>query len=665
MEADWTQELLDWLGANPGWAGFGVFIMSFVESLAFVGILVPGIIILFGLGAFISLGAMDLAPIWIMGTLGALAGDITSYAIGHRYRETLAETWPFKHFPRMLERGRSYFRIHGPKSVVIGRFIGPLRPVIPITAGMLKLTPKRFLAVDIPACIFWTPAYLVPGMLFGASLEVASEYAGRMSLVLVIAVMSLWFTWWLIWTVYELAASRSARWLRHAIRWLRRHPAFGRVFGPLLDSTKSEAISITMMGLLLVLVFWGVVLVLFLSPFSSHPQTIDQLVADYALGLRNHIADPLMVALTQLSRLWVLVPTAMAVLLWLLGAGRQKAALHWLVAMAGGVALQLLLGWTLRSTPIFTAEGANTPNDPSAALTLATVILGYFAVMVAREIRRRKRKWPYVLTGLLLVLMTLARLYLGLDWLSGALLGVALGLAWTFVVGIAYRQRALRPFSGVAASLIFFGMLALTFTWQVSENLDKDLEAFQQPLLQREAAARDWWRQDWQSLPRERTQISRVRAREFNFQFAGDPDDLARVLADHGWRKTRPVNWRWVVLSLNPEPDETTLPPLKRDFMGHADSLLLHRLGGDAMRQDTLRIWDSGMRLQPGGQAVYLGLIAEEWLIQRMMLFSYWSVRTVPAGTLEQLEREVEGLQTRRATDKLLLIRDPQAYSGP
>jgi hypothetical protein len=293
------------------------------------------------------------------------------------------------------------------------------------------------------------------------------------------------------------------------------------------------------------------------------------------------------------------------------------------------------------------------------------VILGYFAVMVAREIRRRKRKWPYVLSGLLLVLVTLARLYLGLDWLSGALLGVALGLAWTFVIGIAYRQRALRPFNGLAASLIFFGMLALTFTWQVSDNLDKDLEAFKLPISQREVAAREWWQQDWQTLPRERTQLKRVRVREFNFQFAGDPQGLARVLADHGWQEAGPVNWRWVVLSLNPEPDETTLPPLRRDFLGRADSLLLHRLGGDPMRQDTLRVWDSGLRLAPGGEAVYLGLVAEEWLIQRMMLFSYWSVRVVPAGILEQLEREVEGLQTRQATDGMLLIREPQASSGP
>ncbi len=659
MDTDWTQDLLNWLTANPGWAGFWVFVMSFVESLAFVGILVPGIIILFGIGALISLGAMEFVPIWVLGSLGALLGDFISYAIGRRYRSHLAEMWPFAKFPKMFERGRSYFRVHGPKSVVIGRFIGPLRPVIPVTAGMLGLEPRRFLMVDIPACVAWTPAYLIPGMLFGASLEVASEYAGRMSLVLIIAMVVLWLTWWVIWTAYELLASRSARWLRHFIRWLRRHPVFRRIAGPLLDSTQPEVLSITMMGLLLVVLFWGMVMLLFLSPFSASPQSIDQAVQAYALALRNHIADPLMVALTQLSRLWVLIPTSMAVLLWLIGAGRQKAALHWLVAMGGGVVLQVLLGWSLRATPLLRESGVNALYDPSAALTLATVVLGYFAVMIARELKRRRRKWPYVFTGLLLSLLVLARLYLGLDWLSGALMGVALGMAWTFVVGIAYRQRALRSFNGTAASLIFFGMLAATFAWQVDQNLDSDIAALKVPLTQREIDAQRWWDGDWRSLPQERTPLKTVAAREFNFQFAGNPELLMNVLAEHGWQEAESANWRWTILSMNPEPTEFTLPPLKRDYLGRPDSMLLHRLGGDPLTQETLRIWDSGVRLIPTGQAVYLGQIAGEVMVQRMKVFSYWSAIPASKKSLEQLAIETAGMQTHQGSDSMLLIRGP------
>ena len=653
------------MSANPGWAGFWVFVMSFVESLAFVGILVPGIIILFGLGALISLGALDMLPIWLWGSVGAFAGDLVSYSIGRRYRSHLAEMWPFSRFPKMLDRGRDYFNVHGPKSVVVGRFIGPLRPVIPVTAGMLGLSVRRFLVVDIPACIAWTPGYLIPGMLFGASLEVASEYAGRMSLVLIIGAVVLWFTWWTIWTAYEFLAGHSARWMRHAIRWLRRHPVFRRIAGPLLDSTQPEVLAITMMGLLLVLVFWAMVMLLFLSPFSDSPQAIDQAVQEYALSLRNHIADPLMVALTQLSRLWVLIPTSMAVLLWLIGAGRKKAAMHWLVAMGGGVVLQILIGWSLRSTPLLSEAGVNALYDPSAALTLVTVVLGYFAVVVARELKRRKRKWPYVIVGLLLSLLVLARLYLGLDWLSGALMGVALGMAWTFVVGIAYRQRAMRPFNGLIASLIFFGMLAATFTWQVGQNLESDVAALKIPLPQSEIIEQSWWEGEWQLLPRDRTPLQSVAAREFNFQFAGQPANLAQVLTGHGWQEAEPANWRWSLLSINPEPTEFTLPPLKRDYLGHADILLLHRLGGDPFIQQTIRIWDSGFRLKPGGQTVYLGQINAEALVQRLRVFSYWRSKPALKESLELLEEEVEGLQIKRVEDGLLLIRDPQVSAGP
>ncbi len=659
MDTGWTQDLLNWLSANPGWAGFWIFVMSFVESLAFVGILVPGIIILFGIGALVSFGAIDMLPVWIWGTTGALVGDVVSFAVGRRYRERLADVWPFTHFPGMLERGHGYFQKHGAKSVAIGRFIGPLRPVIPVTAGMLGMTPRRFLAVAVPACIAWTPVYLLPGMLFGASLEVASEYAGRMALVLAITVAVLWLSWWVIWTAYELLASRSARWLRHVIRWLRRHPVFRRVAGPLLDSSQPEVLSILMMGLLLVVFFWGMIMLLFLSPFAAHPQSIDQAVAAYALALRNHIADPLMVALAQLARLWVLIPTSVALLLWLLGAGRQKAALHWLVAMGGGVILQLLLGWTLRSTPLLSESGVVTLYHPSAALTLVTVVLGYFAVMVARELKRRKRKWPYAITGLLLTMLVLARLYLGLDWLSGALMGIALGMFWTFVVGIAYRQRAVRSFSGLTASLIFFGMLAFTFAWQVGQNLEDDLVALKLPLPQHQMRAESWWAEGWATLPRERTRLISVAARDFSFQFAGEPDRLARLLAEHGWEVTEPANWRWVILSLNPSPTELTLPPLKKDYLGHADALLLHRVGGDPLQQETIRIWDSGTRLKPSGQTVYLGQVAHESLIQRMGVYSYWSA--VPAGEadMRRLVREARNLQSRWADKTMLLLREP------
>ena len=50
MDSGWTQELLNWLNTHPGWGVLIVFAVSFFESLVLVGILLPGIVILFGIG---------------------------------------------------------------------------------------------------------------------------------------------------------------------------------------------------------------------------------------------------------------------------------------------------------------------------------------------------------------------------------------------------------------------------------------------------------------------------------------------------------------------------------------------------------------------------------------------------------------------------------------
>ncbi len=112
---------------------------------------------------------------------------------------------------------------------------------------------------------------------------------------------------------------------------------------------------------------------------------------------------------------------------------------------------------------------------------------------------------------------------------------------------------------------------------------------------------------------------------------------------------------------MNPDPTEHTLPPLKRDYLGHADILLLHRLGGDPMAQETIRLWDSGVRLKPSGQTVYLGQVAAEVLVQRMKVFSYWSAIPASRASLELLAEEATGMQTRWGNESLLLIRNPRA----
>ncbi len=658
MESGWTQDLLGWLNIHPGWGVAMVFLVAFLESLALIGLLLPGIMILFGVGTLIGLGLLDLVPIWIAASSGAFLGDSASYLLGRHLRGHLMDFWPFSRYPGLMERGATFFQSHGAKSLVAGRFIGPLRPIIPAVAGMMGIKPSRFLVIDIPACISWAPSFLLPGVLFGASLEVASEYTGRLTVILIILVAVLWLTWWLMRLVYEPMASRSARWLRHAIRWSRRHPVLGRVAGPLLDPSRPDVLSVSMLGILLVFLFWGLLMLLLLSPFSAQPQAMDQSVQNLALSLRNHLADPVMVAIAQLSRWPVPIFSAVALLLWLYGARRYNAAIHWFIAIVGGALIHLLLSWGLRNTPQVTEWTDQAIKGPSAAMNLITVVLTFFAVMEAGELRRRYRQWPYLAAALLLILLTLSRLYLGMEWLSGALIGIVFGLAWTMVVGIAYRQRAERHFSGGTASLIFYGAFLILFAWQVHEHSSTDLELLQAAIPEHEITLENWWNNEWRNLPKERTSLASVASRQFNAQIAVDPDVIARLLKQAGWERVPESDWRWILQALNPDPDQASLPLLGRAYQGRSEELLMRKRLQAKGGLLTVRLWDSGVRLLPGRQALYLAQLSEEHLVQRFGLFSYW--RSVPDSNRDtKWVRDALGeLDQKLVQGRLLLLRE-------
>ena len=115
MDTGWTQDLLNWLNAHPAWGFSIVFLVALFESLVLVGILLPGIVILFGVGTLIGLGVVELVPIWIAASIGAFFGDSISYALGHRFRGHLLDIWPFSRYYAALQQSvinrRGFWRL--------------------------------------------------------------------------------------------------------------------------------------------------------------------------------------------------------------------------------------------------------------------------------------------------------------------------------------------------------------------------------------------------------------------------------------------------------------------------------------------------------------------------------------------------------------------------
>jgi hypothetical protein len=53
-----------------------------------------------------------------------------------------------------------------------------------------------------------------------------------------------------------------------------------------------------------------------------------------------------------------------------------------------------------------------------------------------------------------------------------------------------------------------------------------------------------------------------------------------------------------------------------------------------------------------------LGLLSEEYLVQRLGLFSYWRARPVPEAELKRLAATLDNTQQKFAQPELLLLRN-------
>ena len=164
-------QLLEWVSLHPVWSGIIVFLVAMAESLAIIGVVVPGVVMMFGFGALISTGALSFWPTFGWAVAGAIIGDGLSFFLGVYYRDRLTNLWPFSKHPKTLQQGVEFFQRYGGKSVAIGRFFGPVRAIIPLVAGMLDMPAKRFIAANVASALVWAPAYLLPGIILGASLE--------------------------------------------------------------------------------------------------------------------------------------------------------------------------------------------------------------------------------------------------------------------------------------------------------------------------------------------------------------------------------------------------------------------------------------------------------------------------------------------------------------
>ena len=163
------------IGAYGFWAGPLIGLLAFGESLAIVGVLIPGTAVLLSVGGLLGAGLVDPVPVVLWAFFGAVAGNWASYAIGRRVGPRAYRSWPLNRNRRAVARARLFFRRYGFAAVFLSRFLGPMRAVVPVVAGVMEMGCRRFQAANLISGVLWIPAIFAPGYFAAESLGSVSQ----------------------------------------------------------------------------------------------------------------------------------------------------------------------------------------------------------------------------------------------------------------------------------------------------------------------------------------------------------------------------------------------------------------------------------------------------------------------------------------------------------
>ncbi|OTP74956.1 bifunctional DedA family/phosphatase PAP2 family protein [Caballeronia sordidicola] len=613
-------KLLHVLAGHPGWALTVVVLGSFFESIAFIGTFIPGSTAMFVAGALVGTGVLNLGWVFACAIAGAVAGDAASYWFGCRYKNSIAQLRPFRTHPGMLAAGKRYFEKHGAKSVIFARFIAPLRAVVPVVAGMLGMPSTRFLAINILSALIWAPLHILPGVVFGASIELAGAVSFRLVVLLAIAVAVTWLTLKLTTLLLSHARAWTDTSRRNVLDWARRHDRgfAGRVVLGVLDPKHQAAALIAVISVLLL-----VSASVFFSTLHdvSHGDPLVQVdvsVYRFLQAFRSSWGDAVLAVFATLGSVPTLGALTVLVVVWMALERRWRTMAYWLTAVAFSQLLILAIQiTTLHPLPGEIASGLRA--FPSNHVAASVVIYGFLAFLIARRVGMVARILTAMATVAILFSVAFAGVYFGNFTFSDAVGGAALAATWVFLIALtAVWRYPAKPPARPAMPIIVLTLVGLSVALQSSASIQATgHEIAPAPT---KVTAMQWTDTVWRTFSCYRSSMDGDRREPITIQWSATAAQISAQLKDRGWTEGTHLTARSVLSLVSPTATATELPVLPRLNNGEPSALVFTRAHLSADERDVLRFWPTNFVVEHhGGQSptpIWLGALVHERLVR-------------------------------------------------
>jgi len=172
----------------------------FCETGLVVTPFLPGDSLLFAVGIFCHPEKSPLNVYAMFGLLmlAAFLGDTCNYWIGFFFGVELFRNEKSKIFRRSnLDKTHEFFEKHGPRTIILARFVPVVRTFAPFVAGIGEMPYSRFISFSIVGTGLWVAIFLFSGFFIGRIPAVENHFS------LAVAIMVLVTGAPLVWEVYK------------------------------------------------------------------------------------------------------------------------------------------------------------------------------------------------------------------------------------------------------------------------------------------------------------------------------------------------------------------------------------------------------------------------------------------------------------------------------
>jgi membrane-associated protein len=168
-----TELLPSWLDAATIIADYGlwiVLVIIFAECGLLIGFFLPGDSLLFTLGLFVARGDIS-QPLWVvcvLTSIAAILGNQVGYFIGKAVGPHIFNKPDSKLFRReYVDKTNAFFERHGPRAIVLARFVPIVRTFITVVAGVGRMNYRVYTTYSVIGGVLWAAGLTILGYSLG------------------------------------------------------------------------------------------------------------------------------------------------------------------------------------------------------------------------------------------------------------------------------------------------------------------------------------------------------------------------------------------------------------------------------------------------------------------------------------------------------------------